>query len=415
MKLGPIRLVLCTLCTLAALALAWLFGLPELSALALGIWVCAMIAAGLHRWRRAVPQVRSLTSPASVSRGDPCALELGFDNVVGTRTVPARLRGRFGSAGSGTIGVASLRAGESSGVALTLPTPWRGLMEIGPLHLEYRDPLSIWRSTTPVTTTASVLVRPRTHHLGTLLSGSGPRPGPGERTAAVIGGAEADEDLVGLRPYVRGDDLRRIHWRTSARRNEAHVVQVEPPVLHVPVLILLDTRPISSTESFERSVEVAASIAVAATDLRRPVRLLTTTPGLGERGASSAGTPLGELLDVLAVVNPADGLHPLRAIHNLDEERSTIVCSGDASLRSDADLRRMTDLIVCTADGIPAVGEQPGRQQRARPQRARPQPASDRQARDGSALAPVVDWDGSRALQDAFVGPQRSEVGRSPQ
>jgi uncharacterized protein (DUF58 family) len=83
-------------------------------------------------------------------------------------------------------------------------------------------------------------------------------------------------DFFGLREYEVGDDLRRVHWRSTARTGELMLRQDEMP-WESRSTILLDTRPSThSGESFERAVEIAASLATALCRGRRQVRFLTT-------------------------------------------------------------------------------------------------------------------------------------------
>ena len=76
-----------------------------------------------------------------------------------------------------------------------------------------------------------------------------------------------------LRDYVAGDDLRLVHWRSSARAGKLvvkHNVDTSQPYS----VVLLDLRPGRYTaESFESAVDVAASVLVA---------------GVGEQGAGRA-------------------------------------------------------------------------------------------------------------------------------
>src|SRR5207253_1085808 len=79
-----------------------------------------------------------------------------------------------------------------------------------------------------------------------------------------------------LREYEVGDDLRRVHWRSTARTGELMLRQDEMP-WESRSTILLDTRPSTHQgESFERAVEIAASLATAMCRGRRQVRFVTT-------------------------------------------------------------------------------------------------------------------------------------------
>jgi uncharacterized protein (DUF58 family) len=166
-------------------------------------------------------------------------------------------------------------------------------------------------------------------------------------------------DLVGLRPYVPGDDLRRIHWRTSARHNEPHVVQVEPPVGPASVVIVVDTRvDFCDPDRFELVVEAAASICSAANAAGRPIRILTTAGTDARFVATTEG--LADLLDALA-----------RVAQGHDKDLGPVLAGLDAP---------DTQLVICT--GNPGVADDPAI-------------ASD---------TLVVFWDGTTPLRDAIDG-----------
>ncbi|MGN0065410.1 MAG: DUF58 domain-containing protein, partial [Nocardioides sp.] len=67
-----------------------------------------------------------------------------------------------------------------------------------------------------------------------------------------------------LREYVRGDDLRHVHWRSSARAGELLVRQYHDS-RRTEAALLLDRQASSyaDDDSFELAVEVAASLAAA--------------------------------------------------------------------------------------------------------------------------------------------------------
>jgi uncharacterized protein (DUF58 family) len=110
-----------------------------------------------------------------------------------------------------------------------------------------------------------------------------------------------------LREYVPGDDLRHIHWRSSARLGTLmtrELVDASRP----RTTIVLDLRPdvyAGDEEAFELAVDATASIAVAAGRRSFPVRVTSTAgPVLETRGGRADA---GALLDRLALVTPQPG------------------------------------------------------------------------------------------------------------
>lgn len=201
------------------------------------------------------------------------------------------------------MAVSALEAARNSTVSVALPTPARGLVRVNNLSLRTSDPLRLFYRDRDLDCMANLLVRPEVHELPGSIGSGGRRVSPGRRTGGGASPMESDSELIGLRPYVRGDDVRRIHWRTSARLGEPHVVQVEPPVRSPGTTVILDQRPDSTAEGFERAVSAAASVLVAAAGSGRSVRLVTR----GHDGTimDSEPTPpaqLGSLLDTLATV-----------------------------------------------------------------------------------------------------------------
>ena len=106
------------------------------------------------------------------------------------------------------------------------------------------------------------------------------------------------EDFYALRPYVVGDDLRRVHWPSTARTGELLVRQDEQP-WQGRVTVLLDVRRTTTDQAgFERMVTAAASV-IAASGRRGDLVRLVTTGGI-DTGAMSGHAQLEALMEHLA-------------------------------------------------------------------------------------------------------------------
>ncbi len=127
------------------------------------------------------------------------------------------------------------------------------------------------------------------------------------------------------RGYRRGDDLRRVHWRSTARYGELMVRREEQPQ-RSRATVLLDTRRLAfdgagPDSAFEWAVSAAASSLVHVLEQGFSARLLTdagdSVPGEGGGGFSSGGQESAEaaglMMDTLAVVGHSDGAGLSRA------------------------------------------------------------------------------------------------------
>ncbi|MGG5259437.1 DUF58 domain-containing protein [Phycicoccus avicenniae] len=151
-------------------------------------------------------------------------------------------------------------------------TPRRGLVAVGPLVVRSLAPLGLAALTREVGQVRQLRVLPRPVRLDTLPRGTR-RAATGQDERVELGGT----DLVGLHEYVPGDDLRRLHWASSARTGSLMVRDDADPALP-HVLVLLDDRSPSyrdDDESFEEAVDFAAGLVERAVGDGRHVRLQT--------------------------------------------------------------------------------------------------------------------------------------------
>ncbi len=190
-----------------------------------------------------------------------------------------------------------LRAGESGRAAYRVPTDRRGRFELGPLRATIGDPFGLSERVHHVAGTTEVIVYPRVHHVL-------PVPELGGDALDSLAPELAGRPAVGgefhlLRDYDAGDDLRRVHWKATARRGRLMVRQDESKH-RAPVSVLLDTRAIvHGHESFELAIEVVASIATALEREHRPYEVVTAS---GERLGQAGQRHLATVLDALAVI-----------------------------------------------------------------------------------------------------------------
>ncbi len=183
-----------------------------------------------------------------------------------------------------------------------VPTEQRGLHELGPLVGIVSDPLGLARRSWELLGATDLVVRPRLHDILAPGRGGGGDQDPraeGPRVPAF----EASGDFLALRDYESGDDPRRVHWRSSARRGHL-VVRQDESAAPGRVVVVLDTRPwVHDAQSFEVAVEAVASIAMRLDHDRAPVEVVTSS---GQILARPGPGTLELLMDRLAVVEAAE-------------------------------------------------------------------------------------------------------------
>ncbi|MGW8954523.1 DUF58 domain-containing protein [Streptomyces sp. NPDC055709] len=198
----------------------------------------------------------------------------------------------------------------------------RGRYPLGPLQLRLSDPFGMCELTRSFSAYDTLTVIPRTEPLPPVrLSGEAMGYGDGRQRSLALAG---DDDII-PRTYRHGDDLRRVHWRSTARYGELMVRREEQPQ-RARCTVLLDTRRgayqgAGPDSAFEWAVSGAASVLVHMLERGFSARLLTDTgtsvPGDGGDGfagsTQESAESAGLMLDALAVVDHSDGAGLARA------------------------------------------------------------------------------------------------------
>ncbi|MHA6630130.1 DUF58 domain-containing protein [Pseudonocardia sichuanensis] len=190
--------------------------------------------------------------------------------------------------------------------ALTYPLRpvLRGVHRVGPLTGTASDPLGLAEFERELAGPDRLLVLPRV----VPLRGLPPAVGTGEGTpgAALAHQGQGASDVL-IRPYRQGDELRRVHWRSSARHDEL-MVRLEERPWRGGMTLLLDRRDAAhrgrgADSSLEFAVSLAASVCVHLVGRGEPFTLVTEDgTALVPPGAVAGQEPL---LDALAALRPS--------------------------------------------------------------------------------------------------------------
>jgi uncharacterized protein (DUF58 family) len=189
----------------------------------------------------------------------------------------------------------------SRDVSYPVASDVRGRYVIGPLGVRLTDPFGLCELDRSFFATDELVVTPVVNPLPPVRLGGDWASG-GESSARAI--ATSGLDDAATREYRHGDDVRRVHWRSTARVGELMVRREEQPYQNRATL-LLDGRGRAhrgegAASSFEWSVSAVASIGVA---LARSGYALSLVGELGE-SLTPPGAPVteGVLLEALAGV-----------------------------------------------------------------------------------------------------------------
>ena len=293
--------------------------------------------------------------PDRVPKGSPAVAVLTVTNHGRRRSAPTVASQPFGG-GEVRTPLPRLRANERGLRTYRLPTSQRGILDVGPVEVTRRDPFELFRTARRFGGTDRIWVYPRVINLRALPSGR----------SRLVEGPSSETSPAGsitfhrLREYVPGDDLRLVHWRSSARAGHLmvkHNVDTSQPYS----VVLLDLRPDHYTaQTFEEAIDVAASVVVAASRAGAPVELRLTD------GTSLGGARMRDvtvLIDHLTAAEPVEQGSLQQCLTALRRAQGTslVVITGvldEADLPAVAALRRRFDRLVVIGVGVgsaPAV------------------------------------------------------------
>ena len=164
--------------------------------------------------------------------------------------VPAGVTARW-------VRLPTLRAGATHEAELVVPAPRRGVVTFGPVLYRRTDPVGLFSRRVAWADPVELLVRPAAVDLAGLPLGHlrDLEGVPSDRVSM------SDLAFHALREYVPGDDLRHVHWRSSARAGQLLVRQYHDS-RRTSALLVVDTRreAYADPDDLELALSVAASV-----------------------------------------------------------------------------------------------------------------------------------------------------------
>ena len=342
-------------CLLAAGATAMVCGvlLGEVDLLRAGCLATALplVAAVVKRRSNVAISSRRNRGPYRVQAGSRVSVELTVTNrsllptgsLMFEDRLPARLTGKA------RFVVDGLGRRETRAISYRLPELDRGHYTAGPLRLRLVDPFGLIDVTRSFTATSTFLVAPIVEPLPMLAL---PRSwDAGENASSNSIGIRGADD-ASTREYRQGDDLRKVHWRSTARTGALMVRHEERP-WQGHTTVLLDSRAkahrtglrdaeqpdIRRSSSLEWAISCTASIAGHLLHAGRNTTFVTGSQSIQPLGPGSTA-----ILDQLVSLAPsgdsdlASSLGPLQAAAR---ESSIIAVLGELDPESIRILSRL--------------------------------------------------------------------------
>jgi uncharacterized protein (DUF58 family) len=240
-----------------ALPILWIaFG--ELVMLAVGAFLVIAVGIGIVSVRAATPRIaisRSI-APVQVHDGDRAVVVI---DLVTSRTIhSATVIDKVHGLGTARFKAHRLQADDPVEARYEVLCHPRGVYRIGPATVIVEDPFGLAESQSAASHVDRLVVFPAVEDLIGLPTGRGLDP-TADTTRASFSQA-GGEDFFTLREYQVGDDMRRVHWPTSAKRDELMIRQLEAH-WQSRALVLLDPRSSAYADdaTFEHAVSGLAS------------------------------------------------------------------------------------------------------------------------------------------------------------
>jgi uncharacterized protein (DUF58 family) len=289
----------------ATYVVAWLFGAKALYPAATGLVLAPLAATAWVRLAAGPLELRRRAGRGALVEGEDVWVAL---DVRPQSRVPApsvAITERIAKLGDQHTTLS--RSGRSYRGTYVLEAVRRGRYVVEEVRATIDDPFGLARAELDLAARGSLLVYPRLVTLDRLFSERGAHAQDGRR---LLLRRPSGFDLHSVREYERGESLRKVHWKTTARRGQLMVKELEDaPRDEIAVILDGDASAVVG-DSFEAQVRAAGSILRAhAAHGRRAVLAVNSAQRPTARVSSLEGDWLAAM-GVLAAAEP-DGGRPV--------------------------------------------------------------------------------------------------------
>ena len=231
----------------------WGFGSRPLDLVAVGLLLSVLVA-WLAVRLTARPLALRRTTRSLPLEGDDVQVRVELELESGLASAGITLVERYAKLGERHTQLQ--REGRHLWARYALPAVPRGRYRLEKAVALVEDPFGLERRERPLGESTALVVYPRLTELERLFSEEGANARDGRR---LLLQRPSGFDLHSVRDYVEGDSLRKVHWRSTARRGHLMVKELEDAPRE-DVAVVLDAWQGCSRAVFDVAVRAAGSI-----------------------------------------------------------------------------------------------------------------------------------------------------------
>ncbi len=314
----------------------------------LELFLCGIItgavvlcAVGYVLGRRLRLEVRRKIQPPKVHAGTASRVDLSLINRGNRRSPVLTVNDSVSGTHGARLQVAPLRSDASARAAYRLPTAKRGVVRVGPLDVEIADPLGLARTKLVAAGVSELLVYPTVFAVTPLPQSDSIDPYASSLQTLALG--LTGEDFHALRRFDQGDDLRRVHWPSTARYDELMVRQDEQPSLGRVTVVIDNRETTMSADELDLATTIAGSVALAAQRQHDLVRVCAAGGTSGRFAVSNSD--IESILGFLAVLDLTSSVSPVAGLQHAatpDAGGALVLISSEPDLAESTAVRRLS-------------------------------------------------------------------------